>query len=67
MLMLNPAKRIASRDVIHHSYFKDVRLIIPPHIYKRFEKDHLKQPKVKANTLIMENNMREERKISMNK
>jgi hypothetical protein len=53
MLMLNPAKRIASRDVIHHSYFKDVRLIIPPHIYKRFEKDHLKQSKVKSNTLFV--------------
>lgn len=50
MLILNPAKRIASRDLIHHSYFKDVKLIVPPHIYKRYEKDHLKQSKNKNNT-----------------
>jgi serine/threonine protein kinase len=41
MLVLNPKKRISSRDIVLDSYFNDVKTIIPPHIYKRFEKDHL--------------------------
>lgn len=41
MLVLNPKKRISSRDIVLDGYFSDVKTIIPPHIYKRFEKDHL--------------------------
>lgn len=67
MLTLNPLKRIASRDLIHHSYFRDVKLIVPPHIYKRFEKDHLKNVKSKTNIECAEMGPNSERKVSINK
>jgi len=41
MLILNPKKRISSKEIVIDSYFGDVKTIIPPHIYKRYLKDHL--------------------------
>jgi serine/threonine protein kinase len=41
MLVLNPKKRISAREIVMDGYFSDVKTIIPPAIYKRFEKDHL--------------------------
>ncbi len=39
MLELNPKKRISSTDILKHEYFRDVRLIVPPLVYHRFEQD----------------------------
>jgi hypothetical protein len=41
MLVLNPKKRITTKEIVLDPYFADVKTIIPPAIYKRFEKDHL--------------------------
>lgn len=41
MLVLNPKKRITTREIVLDPYFSDVKTIIPPNIYKRFEKDHI--------------------------
>jgi serine/threonine protein kinase len=41
MLVLNPKKRITTREIVLDPYFHDVKAIIPPSIYKRFEKDHI--------------------------
>lgn len=39
MLELNPKKRISSSDILKHEYFRDVRLIVPPPVYQRFQLD----------------------------
>jgi len=41
MLVLNPKKRITTKQIVIDPYFADVKTIIPPAIYKCFEKDHL--------------------------
>ena len=40
MLVLNPADRISSSDMLLHAYFHNVKTIIPPPIYKRYQEDH---------------------------
>lgn len=39
MLVLNPAKRITSWEILEHPYFKGVYNIIPPQSYQRYIKD----------------------------
>jgi hypothetical protein len=36
MLVLNPKRRISTRDIVLDPYFADVKTIVPPGIYKRF-------------------------------
>ena len=41
MLTLNPKKRISCTDIIKHEYFRDIRSIIPPNVYNRYEQDYM--------------------------
>lgn len=46
-----------------HGYFSDVKSIIPPHIFKRFEKDHLKRARSKEAILNAENFINSSKKL----
>ena len=39
MLILNPKDRIKCSDIVKNEYFKDVKKIIPPSVYKRYLED----------------------------
>jgi len=43
MLVLNPSKRIKSKEILEHPYFKDVSAIVPPFTYQRFIMDRQKR------------------------
>lgn len=42
MLVLNPHKRITCEQIVRHKCFKNIHMIIPPSVYKRYEKDYLR-------------------------
>jgi serine/threonine protein kinase len=49
MLTLCPKGRIKCREILHDPYFGDVKSIIPPSIYKRYEKDHILKKTMERN------------------
>lgn len=52
MLILNPANRITCSEIVKHKYFKNIHLIVPPSVYKRYEQDFLQSKKNTENTKI---------------
>lgn len=49
--------------MLMHGYFNDVKSIIPPHIFKRFEKDHLKRARSKEAIMNAENFINSSKKL----
>ena len=41
MLQINPKKRISCEDILKHEYFRNIKSIVPPSVYRRFQEDIL--------------------------
>ena len=41
MLQINPKIRISCLDILKHKYFQNIKTIVPPSVYKKFEDDIL--------------------------
>jgi serine/threonine protein kinase len=41
MLELNPVNRITCSEILKHEYFSDIKNIVPPDVYRRYEQDIL--------------------------
>ncbi len=50
MLQINPQRRISCLGILKHKYFQNIKTIIPPYVYKRFEVDILTNKSVNFKT-----------------
>lgn len=40
MLVLDPKKRMKCSDIVNHPYFSNIKGIVPPLVYNRFQADY---------------------------